>query len=115
MAKRWSHLHQLPATAFPRHRLARLPTLRLGLLPLSRCALIYLHSPFLHSYCATSLAPLLFPCTGDSGCCHNVANRPPPFEYIAIMNGHFAAVGEQPTDGNYEHGVQVIDEEKEFK
>ena len=24
-----------------------------------------------------------------------------------IMNNHFAAVGEKPADGNYEHGVQV--------
>lgn len=31
------------------------------------------------------------------------------------MNGHFAAVGETPAEGNYEHGVQVIDEDKEFK
>lgn len=31
------------------------------------------------------------------------------------MNGHFAAVGEEPTEDNFEHGVQVIDEEKEFK
>ena len=32
------------------------------------------------------------------------------------MNGHFSTVGEQPGDvRSYEHGVQVIDEEKEFK
>jgi hypothetical protein len=31
------------------------------------------------------------------------------------MNGHMAGVGEQPTPANFEHGVQVIDEEKEFK
>lgn len=30
------------------------------------------------------------------------------------MNGHFAAVGEPATKASYEHGVQVIDEEKEF-
>ncbi|KAH8178279.1 root hair defective 3 GTP-binding protein (RHD3) domain-containing protein [Sarocladium implicatum] len=30
------------------------------------------------------------------------------------MNGHFSAVGEVPADGNYSHGVQVIDEDKEF-
>ncbi|CAM1504166.1 Fc.00g017570.m01.CDS01 [Cosmosporella sp. VM-42] len=31
------------------------------------------------------------------------------------MNGHFAPVGEKPGDAtSYEHGVQVIDEEKEF-
>lgn len=31
------------------------------------------------------------------------------------MNGHFSAVGEKPGAGGYEHGVQVIDEDKEFK
>ncbi|KAJ4169395.1 Dynamin-like GTPase that mediates homotypic ER fusion [Fusarium falciforme] len=30
------------------------------------------------------------------------------------MNGHFSAVGEKPGAGSYEHGVQVIDEDKEF-
>ncbi|KAH6900122.1 RHD3/Sey1 [Thelonectria olida] len=30
------------------------------------------------------------------------------------MNGHFSAVGEELTAGSYEHGVQVIDEEKDF-
>ncbi|KKO99929.1 protein SEY1, partial [Trichoderma harzianum] len=32
----------------------------------------------------------------------------------AAMNGHFSAVGDQPANGNYDHGCQVIDEEKEF-
>jgi len=31
------------------------------------------------------------------------------------MNGHFASLGEAPTKEQYEHGIQVIDEEKEFK
>jgi hypothetical protein len=31
------------------------------------------------------------------------------------MNGHFASVGESPSKEQYEHGIQVIDEEKEFK
>jgi hypothetical protein len=31
------------------------------------------------------------------------------------MNGHFAAVGNGPTAKHYEHGIQVIDEEKAFK
>jgi len=31
------------------------------------------------------------------------------------MNGHFAAVGNGPTAQNYEHGIQVIDEDKAFK
>ncbi|KAF7532978.1 hypothetical protein G7054_g7516 [Neopestalotiopsis clavispora] len=30
------------------------------------------------------------------------------------MNGHFASVGEEPTPAQYEHGVQVIDEDKVF-
>ncbi|KAI0455984.1 RHD3/Sey1 [Xylaria acuta] len=30
------------------------------------------------------------------------------------MNGHFAAVGDAPTKAQYEHGVQVVDEDKEF-
>ncbi|KAK1828302.1 protein SEY1 [Podospora conica] len=30
------------------------------------------------------------------------------------MNGHFAAVGDGPTDANFEHGIQVIDGDKEF-
>jgi len=31
------------------------------------------------------------------------------------MNGHFAAVGKRPTAQEYEHGIQVIDEDKSFK
>lgn len=34
---------------------------------------------------------------------------------IVAMNGHFAPVGNGPTAQQYEHGIQVIDEEKEFK
>ena len=34
---------------------------------------------------------------------------------VMTMNGHFAAVGDAPAKGQYEHGIQVIDEEKEFK
>ncbi|KAK4458681.1 RHD3/Sey1 [Cladorrhinum samala] len=30
------------------------------------------------------------------------------------MNGHFAAVGKRPTAQEYEHGIQVIDEDKSF-
>lgn len=32
---------------------------------------------------------------------------------IAVMNGHFSAVGS--TGHSFEHGVQVVDEDKEFK
>jgi len=34
------------------------------------------------------------------------------------MNGHFAAVGDgssDPSPRDYEHGIQVIDENKDFK
>ena len=31
------------------------------------------------------------------------------------MNGHFAAVGDAPSEQKFEHGIQVIDEEKEYK
>ncbi|KAI1084398.1 root hair defective 3 GTP-binding protein [Whalleya microplaca] len=30
------------------------------------------------------------------------------------MNGHFSAVGDAPTKSHYEHGIQVINEDKEF-
>jgi len=30
------------------------------------------------------------------------------------MNGHFAAVGDGPTAQKYEHGIQVIDEDKQY-
>lgn len=32
-----------------------------------------------------------------------------------MMNAHFAAVGEDASKEAYEHGIQVIDEDKEFK
>lgn len=32
-----------------------------------------------------------------------------------MSNGHFAAVGDNTDAASYEHGVQVIDEDKEFK
>lgn len=32
----------------------------------------------------------------------------------ALMNGHFAAVGDAPSPKDFEHGVQVIDEDKNF-
>jgi hypothetical protein len=31
------------------------------------------------------------------------------------MNGHFASVGDTPSKAQYEHGIQVIDADKEFK
>ena len=32
-----------------------------------------------------------------------------------MMNSHFASVGEAASKEQYEHGIQVIDEEKAFK
>lgn len=34
---------------------------------------------------------------------------------VMTMNGNFANVGDAPTKEQYEHGIQVIDEQKEFK
>jgi len=31
------------------------------------------------------------------------------------MNGHFASVGDEPSKAHYEHGIQVIDGDKEYK
>ena len=48
-------------------------------------------------------------------------NRPPPNNRhptapsIMTVNGHFASVGEKPTREQYEHGMQIIDEDQEFK
>ncbi len=30
-------------------------------------------------------------------------------------NSHFASIGDAPGEANYEHGVQVIDEDKQFR
>jgi hypothetical protein len=32
-----------------------------------------------------------------------------------IMNSHFASIGENAPPESYEHGIQVIDEDKTFK
>lgn len=52
----------------------------------------------------------------------NGHNRPstvqrfPTAPPVMAMNGHFASVGgDAPTKEQYEHGIQVIDEDKEFK
>ncbi|KAK2624315.1 hypothetical protein QTJ16_006265 [Diplocarpon rosae] len=44
----------------------------------------------------------------------SAASRFPTAPSVMTMNGHFAAVGDAPTKEQYEHGIQVIDEEKEF-
>ena len=45
----------------------------------------------------------------------SAASRFPTAPSIMTMNGHFAGVGDAPTKEQYEHGIQVIDEDKEFK
>lgn len=48
-------------------------------------------------------------------------NRPPPSTRhptapsVMTVNGHFANVGEKPTKEHFEHGIQVINEDQEFK
>ena len=48
-------------------------------------------------------------------------NRPPATARqstapsVLTVNGHFAGVGETPTKSKYEHGIQVIDENQNFK
>ncbi len=41
--------------------------------------------------------------------------RHPTAPSVMTVNGHFASVGESPSKEQYEHGIQVIDEDKEFK
>lgn len=49
-----------------------------------------------------------------------MSERPPglarnPTAPPVMANGHFAAIGDNNDAASYEHGVQVIDENKEFK
>ncbi|KAL9098039.1 MAG: hypothetical protein Q9187_009745, partial [Circinaria calcarea] len=44
----------------------------------------------------------------------NVNNRHPTAPSIMTMNGHFANIGEKPTQEQYNHGIQIIDEDQEF-
>lgn len=41
--------------------------------------------------------------------------RHPTAPTIMTVNGHFANVGEKPTKEHFEHGIQVINEDQEFK
>lgn len=45
----------------------------------------------------------------------SAASRFPTAPSVMTMNGNFASVGDAPTKEQYEHGIQVIDEQKEFK
>lgn len=41
--------------------------------------------------------------------------RHPTAPSVMTMNGHFSNVGEKPTEEQFEHGVQIISEDQEFK
>ena len=41
--------------------------------------------------------------------------RHPTAPSVLTMNGHFAAVGEKPTEEQFEHGAQIISEDQQFK
>ena len=41
--------------------------------------------------------------------------RHPTAPSIMSVNGHFAGMGEKPTREQFEHGIQVINENQEFK
>ena len=41
--------------------------------------------------------------------------RHPTAPSVMSVNGHFANMGENPTKEQYEHGIQVINENQEFK
>lgn len=64
---------------------------------------------------SSTLSPPLSPVTSN-----NAGARPAPVNRALTaptkmpVNGHFASVGQNGT-ANFEHGVQVIDEEKDFK
>lgn len=45
----------------------------------------------------------------------SVNNRHPTAPSVLQVNGHFATVGGAPSKEQYEHGIQVINEDKEFK
>jgi hypothetical protein len=63
---------------------------------------------------SSSLAPPLSPVTSNNNGRHPGVNRALTAPTNMPVNGHFASVGQNGT-ANFEHGVQVIDEEKEFK
>ena len=44
---------------------------------------------------------------------HNV--RHPTAPSVMSVNGHFANMGEKSTTEQYEHGIQVINENQDFK
>jgi hypothetical protein len=57
---------------------------------------------------AATLSPPLLPATS------RIANKTLTAPEGMAVNGHFASAG-QNGSANFEHGVQIIDENKEFK
>ncbi|OQN98688.1 Protein SEY1 [Cryoendolithus antarcticus] len=51
---------------------------------------------------------------GTSGRPTQSTARHPTAPTVMTMNGHFGAVGEKPTAEHFEHGIQIIDQEKVF-
>jgi hypothetical protein len=45
----------------------------------------------------------------------SISSRSETAPSVMTMNGHFASVGEEPTKAQYDRGIQVVDEDKEFK
>jgi protein SEY1 len=41
--------------------------------------------------------------------------RHPTAPTVLTMNGHFASIGEDASQEQYSHGIQVIDEDQNFK
>ena len=42
-------------------------------------------------------------------------NRHPTAPSVMTVNGHFASVGELATKEQFDHGIQIINEDQEFK
>lgn len=64
---------------------------------------------------SSTLSPPQSPSAASSSLLRPAAvNRSQTAPDKMAVNGHFASVGQNGT-ANFEHGVQVIDEEKDFK
>ena len=44
-----------------------------------------------------------------------VNNRHPTAPSVMTVNGHFASVGETATKEQFDHGIQIINEDQDFK
>jgi hypothetical protein len=74
-------------------------------------------SPVQHSFlaCCFFTLAIMASQTNGHGRRPSAASRFPTAPSVMTMNGHFAGVGDAPTKEQYEHGIQVIDEDKSFK